>query len=142
MPARSYNELLSLSVALDMAVAGVDARGLGVGGAQEAALLDVVEVLVRRWICVIYAALHKDWASADGFLHPRVRDIFLPGPLLASLGQQMRAQDFLDKRSGGPLAALDDEGDGEGDGIASLTLGGDVKASAAPHGRAKAFKKQ
>ena len=63
-------------------------------------------------------------------------------PLLASLGQQMRAQDCLDKRSGGPLAALDDEDDGEGDGIASLTLGGDVKAPTAPHGRAKAFKMQ
>jgi hypothetical protein len=123
----------------------IDARGPGEGGSQEAALLDVVEVLVRRWICVIYAALHKnDWAAADGFLHPRVRDTFLPVPLLASLGQQLRAQDFLDKRngSGGSLAALDGEDDGEGDGIGSLTLGGDVKASAAPHGRAKAFKKQ
>ena len=141
--ARSYNELLSLAVALDMAVVGVDARGPGEGGAQDAALLDVIEVLVRRWICVIYAALHKnDWAAADGFLHPRVRDTFLPVPLLASLGQQLRAQDFLDKRSGRSLAALDSEDDGEGDGIGSLTLGGDVKVSAAPNGRAKASKKQ
>ncbi len=78
----------STGVALDMAVAGEDARGLGEGGAQEAALLDVAEVLVRRWICVIYAALHKnDWASADGFLHPRVQDTFLPVSLLASLGR-------------------------------------------------------
>jgi hypothetical protein len=140
--ARSYNELLSLAVALDMAVVGVDARGPE-GGAQDTALLDVIEVLVRRWICVIYAALHKnDWAAADGFLHPRVRDTFLPVPLLASLGQQLRAQDFLDKRSGRSLAALDSEDDGEGDGIGSLTLGGDVKVSAAPNGRAKASKKQ
>jgi hypothetical protein len=81
---------------------GVDARGPGEGGALEAALLDVVEVLVRRWICVIYAALHKnDWAAADGFLHPRVRDTFLPvhapvgksGPAAAGsgfLGQAFR----------------------------------------------------
>jgi hypothetical protein len=71
-----------------------------------------------------------------------VRDTFLPVPLLASLGQQLRAQDFLDKRSGRSLAALDSEDDGEGDGIGSLTLGGDVKVSAAPNGRAKASKKQ
>ena len=140
--ARSYNELLSLAVALDMAVGGVDARGPDEGGAQEVALLDVVEVLVRRWICVLYAALHgNDWAAADGFLHPRVRDCFLPAPLLASLGQQLRAQDFLDKRSGGPQAARDDEVDGEGDGIASLAIGGDSKTSSVPHGRAKAFRK-
>jgi hypothetical protein len=89
--ARSYNEqVLSLAIALDMAVAGVDARTPGDGGAQEAALLDVVEVLVRRWICVIYAALHKnDWAAADGFLHPRVRDTFLPVPLLAMMLMMM-----------------------------------------------------
>jgi len=38
--------------------------------------------------------------------------------------------------------SIDSEDDGEGDGIGSLTLGGDVKVSAAPNGRAKAFKKQ
>jgi len=56
--------------------------------------------------------------------------------------RKLRAQDFLDKRSGRSLAALDSEDDGEGDGVGSLTLGGDVKVSAAPNGRAKASKKQ
>ena len=43
-----------------MAVAGLDALGAGEGGAQVDALLDVVEVLVRRWICIVYyAALHN-----------------------------------------------------------------------------------
>ena len=126
-----------------MAVAGLDALGAGEGGAQVDALLDVVEVLVRRWICILYAALHKnDWASANGFLHPRVRDTFLPAPLLASLGQQMRAQDFLDKRLNGSTAVADDEDDEEGDGIESLSSGGEAKASPSPNGRGKASKKQ
>ena len=141
--ARSYNEMLSLSVALDMAVAGLDALGAGDGGAQVDALLDVVEVLVRRWICILYAALHKnDWASANGFLHPRVRDTFLPAPLLASLGQQMRAQDFLDKRLTGLPAVANDEDDEEGDGIDSLPSGVEAKASPSPNSRGKASKKQ
>jgi hypothetical protein len=41
---------------------------------------------------------------------------------------------------GAPMAAR--SGVARGGGFFSLTLGGDVKASAAPHGRAKAFKKQ